>query len=356
MMIRYKCTVAYDGTAYEGWQTQKRGTSVQEQIEAVIERITGVHCSITASGRTDAGVSARAQVFHFDAEKDMTGRKWMGAMNAWLPADIHIMAVEKVSRRFHARHCVRWKRYTYRVNDGPYDVFTRNHAYQCQIPLNFEKMQETVPLLVGKHDFTALNSSPLSEYPDQVRTVEKIELERNGSMISMTFQAKGFLRYMVRMMSAQLIEVGKGKLTPDDVRRILDSRDKTTSKRNAPACGLTLEEVSYYDVMAMSDEAVIREYILKDEIPSDYHLADLEAHIASRRFPMIYLMTDRHDRKMGEARLDETGVTITVKKEEDRKAAESLKEDIRLWLAENGMPQDTLIRFVSADQADHGKL
>lgn len=350
-MIRYKCTVSYDGTSYEGWQTQKRGNSIQEQIETVLERITGTAVNIVASGRTDAGVSARAQVFHFDTEKDMPGRKWVGAINAGLPDDIHIMAVEKVTRRFHARHCVRWKRYTYRVNDGPYDVFTRNHAYQCQIPLNFEKMRETVPFLTGRHDFTALNSSTLAEYPDQVRTVEKIELARRGNMILMTFQAKGFLRYMVRMMSAQLIEVGKGKLTPQDVKAILDSHSKSVSKRNAPACGLTLEEVSYYDVMAMSEEAVIREYILKDDIPAGLDLSVMERNIAERRFPMTWLVTSRRGNvPYGQAVHDASGIRITVNSSDYLGAAEGLADDIRLWLAENGMPEDTPVTFCCREE------
>lgn len=341
-MIRYKCTVSYDGTAYEGWQTQKRGNSIQEQIESSLARITGTPVNITASGRTDAGVSARAQVFHFDTEKDMSGRKWAGAINAGLPPDIHIMSVEKVTRRFHARHCVRWKRYTYRVNDGPYDVFTRNHACQCPVPLDFARMQETVPYLTGRHDFTALNSSTLAEYPDQVRTVEKIELERRGNMILMTFQAKGFLRYMVRMLSAQLIEVGKGKLSPQDVKAILDSRSKSVSKRNAPACGLTLEEVSYYDVMAMSSDAVIREYILKDDIPEGLDLFVLERNIAERKYPMTWLMTSRRGNvPYGQVIHDASGIRITVNGSEYLAAAAGLEEDIRRWLAENGMPEDT---------------
>ena len=352
-MIRYKCVVAYNGAAYDGWQTQKNGRSIQEQIEPIIRHITNEHTVITASGRTDAGVSARAQVFHFDTEKDMTGRKWMGAINAFLPKDIHIISVEQVSRRFHARHCVRWKRYTYRVNDGPYDVFTKDIAYQCPIPLHLTAMQEAARYLVGKHDFTAYNSSPLSEYPDQVRTVESIEVTRNGHMIEMTFQAKGFLRYMVRMMSAQLIEVGKGKLKPEDVKKILDTKSKSTSKRNAPACGLMLEQVDYYDVMAMSQRALLREFILKDDIPSQWDLHNLEEHIRTKTFPMIYVLTGRHGvEPTGYALMDESGVTVHVYEEKDLEDALTLEEDIHLWLEENGFSENTKTSFT----VDNAKL
>lgn len=340
-MIRYKCTVSYLGKNYAGWQTQKNGNSIQELIEKNIERITGVRTPITASGRTDAGVSARGQVFHFDAEKDMDGRKWVSAINVFLPDDIHVLKVEKVPWRFHARHCVRWKKYTYRVNDGQYDVFTKDIAYQCAIPLDDAKMHEAAQYLIGKHDFSALNSSPLSEYPDQVRTVESIEIVRHGHMIEMTFQAKGFLRYMVRMMSAAIIEAGKGKIQPTDVKELLESCDKSHSKRNAPACGLTLEEVNYYDVMAMSEEAIIREYILKDETDN---LQEKEEHIRNRVFPMQWIVTTRRNNTvLGEAVFDETGIHIHVNKEEDIPIVETLYEDIHVWLSENGYDPETRI-------------
>ena len=341
-MIRYKCTVSYLGRNYAGWQTQKNGNSIQEIIEANIQRITGVRTTITASGRTDAGVSARGQVFHFDSDKDMGGRKWVSAINAYLPDDIHILKVEKVPWRFHARHSVRWKKYTYRVNDGPYDVFTKDIAYQCAIPLDDAKMHEAAKYLIGKHDFSALNSSPLSEYPDQVRTVEDIQIVRNGHLIEMTFQAKGFLRYMVRMMSAAIIEAGKGKIEPIEVKELLDSCDKSHSKRNAPACGLMLEEVNYYDVMAMSEEAIIREYILKDETDN---LKEKEEHIHNRIFPMHWIVTTRRNNEvLGEAVFDETGIEILVKEEKDVPLVMTLNKDMKLWLSENGYEEDTPIR------------
>lgn len=338
-MIRYKCTVSYLGKNYAGWQTQKNGKSIQELLEKNIERITGVRTPITASGRTDAGVSARGQVFHFDSEKDMGVRKWVSAINVFLPDDIHVLKVEKVPWRFHARHCVRWKKYTYRVNDGPYDVFTKDIAYQCAIPLDDTKMHEAAQYFIGKHDFSALNSSPLSEYPDQVRTVERIDIVRHGHMIELTFQAKGFLRYMVRMMSAAIIEAGKGKIEPADVRELLESCDKSHSKRNAPACGLTLEEVNYYDVMAMSEEAIIREYILKDETDN---LQEKEEHIHNRTFPMYWIITKRrHNAVLGETVFDETGIHLHVNKEEDIPLVMTLQDDISAWLSENGYALET---------------
>ena len=219
--------------------------------------------------------------------------------------------------------------------------FTKDIAYQCAIPLDDAKMHEAAQYLIGKHDFSALNSSPLSEYPDQVRTVESIEIVRHGHMIEMTFQAKGFLRYMVRMMSAAIIEAGKGKIQPTDVKELLESCDKSHSKRNAPACGLTLEEVNYYDVMAMSEEAIIREYILKDETDN---LPEKEEHIRNRVFPMQWIVTTRRNNTvLGEAVFDETGIHIHVNKEEDIPIVETLYEDIHVWLSENGYDPETRI-------------
>ena len=118
-MMRYKCVVSYVGRNYSGWQSQRKGDSIQEILEAVIERITQEKVNVIGSGRTDAGVNARAQVFMFDTKRKMPARKWMGAINAFLPDDIHIMAVEEEDDCFHARYNVRFKQYNYRKNPFP---------------------------------------------------------------------------------------------------------------------------------------------------------------------------------------------------------------------------------------------
>ena len=133
-MTRLKCTVSYVGKGYDGWQSQKNGKSIQEHLESIISSIENREVHIIGSGRTDAGVSARAQVFCFNTERDMSERKWMGAINAFLPDDIHIMRVEKVPDTFHARYCVRWKKYTYRINDGPYDVQRFLSGHMISLP------------------------------------------------------------------------------------------------------------------------------------------------------------------------------------------------------------------------------
>ena len=292
-MIRYKCTVAYEGSGFCGWQTQKTGASVQEAIEEAIHHITNEEIHILASGRTDAGVNALGQVFQFDSEIEMSERKMMGALNSFLPDSIHIMKVEKKDRLFHVRYCVRRKQYDYRINTGPYDVFSRNHAYQCPYPLNVEKMKEAARYLVGTHDFTSFNSNPLKETPDQVRTIDSIEFFEEGQILTISFVGRGFLRYMVRMMTAQLLEAGRGRIEPEEVKRILEAKSKTASRRNAHPEGLTLVKVDYFEIVSLTAHFVVREYLPEDPLPEEFSLKTLEAEVREKALPRCYAFAGR---------------------------------------------------------------
>lgn len=349
-MKRYKCTAAYVGAAYAGWQSQKEGNSIQEQIEAVLERINGKRTKIVGSGRTDAGVNARAQVFMFETEREnMSCRKWMGAINAFLPCDIHIVDVEEVSPLFHARYNVRWKQYSYRVNTGTYDVFTEKTAYQCPIELDFEVMKETAKILEGRHDFTSFNSSPLSLYPDQTRTVFRIDLEKSGSMITMNFYGKGFLQYMVRMLSSAIIETGKHKITPDDVRKMLEAKSKSVPRRNAPACGLTLEHVEYFDMVAYNDVCQVREYLRDDVYPCDgWTLEYLEDRIRSDAYPKYYMFCTKTEQEPAGCFIVQSegnnAVLALLDEEKYREAAEEIRPLLLNWMKENGRLEDVEIK------------
>lgn len=347
-MKRYKCTVSYAGAAYEGWQSQKNGQSVQEQIEAVLEHITHQVIHITASGRTDAGVNARKQVFMFDTDLEMSPHKWMGAINGFLPKDIHIMNVEEVSPLFHARYQVRLKKYTYRINDGPYDVFTRETACQCPVSLDLDAMKEASKIFLGTHDFTSFNSTPLSLYPDQIRTVYAIDLKREEHLISMTFWGKGFLRYMVRLMSGALIDVGKHKISIAHVQEMLDARDKHIPRRNAPACGLTLEDVNYYEMIALSPKVQVREFLYGDRMPYDsWTLYDLMKRAHEGSVPRAYAFTMRNNQKLlGYLCLyEEDGLQtelVLLEKESIVYVAE-VRDQIRTWMQANGCEGDLKI-------------
>ena len=165
-MIRYKCIVSYCGANYAGWQRQNGVNSIQATIEDAIKIITVKDTTIVGSGRTDAKVNARGQVFHFDSDIDMSPYKWKGAINGFLPGDIHILSIEKVDDLFHSRFDVKEKKYTYRINMSEYDVFTKDTVYQYCRPLNVEKMIEASKCFLGTHDFTSYCSNSLEQMED----------------------------------------------------------------------------------------------------------------------------------------------------------------------------------------------
>lgn len=275
--MRYKCTVSYCGAAYCGWQSQKNGASIQEQIENALFQLTTTKTNITASGRTDAGVNAEGQVFHFDTELVMTERKWKGALNALLPKDIHIREVEAVDELFHARYCVKAKRYDYRVNLGEYDVFTKDYVYQCPYPVDVQKIREAAAYLQGKHNFASFCSNSFAETPDQTRTLYAVDVSQQGQILTISYYGKGFLRYMVRMMTAQLLEAGRGRIQPEEIKVLLEAQSKTVSRRKAKPEGLTLKEVEYFRILAMDQKVMIREYLPDD--PAQPHASDEYAFV-----------------------------------------------------------------------------
>jgi len=243
-MPRFKAIVSYDGTNYIGWQRQPNGITIQEVIETVMEKICQKEMHITGSGRTDAGVHAKAQVFHFDSDFRLSAEKWKIALNGHLPKDIRIHSVVEVNPEFHARFHTVGKRYDYLINLGEFDVFTRNQAFQCYYKLDLEKMKSASKLFIGTHDFTTFNSTPLEMQPDQVRTIYKIEFVQEGDMLRIIYEGDGFLRYMVRMLTGTLIEAARGRITEAEIKKMLDSKSKTC-RFNAKPWGLYLVRVDY---------------------------------------------------------------------------------------------------------------
>ncbi|MCI5774337.1 MAG: tRNA pseudouridine(38-40) synthase TruA [Erysipelotrichaceae bacterium] len=263
-MIRYKCTLMYDGTNYNGFQTQVNGSSIQEEVEKVLTKICDQPIKIVASGRTDAKVHAYGHVFHFDTDKELSIYKFKYAINGLLPKDIQVCDMEVVDELFHARYCVASKQYDYLINNGHYDVFKRNYSCYEKYPLDIELMQEASKIFIGEHDFTSFNASPLTEFPNQVRYIEKILLEKQDDMIKISFIGEGFLRYMVRMLSACLIEVGKKRLTVADLKGMMEAKDKKAVRYNAPAQGLYLQNITYFKMYHDGNNFIIRDSVAKD--------------------------------------------------------------------------------------------
>lgn len=241
--MRYKAIVSYDGTAYQGWQKQPDKNSVQAKIETALSRLCRHNVKITGAGRTDKGVHAFGQVFHFDTDKEF--KDITKSINSQLPEDIRIVSCKPVSDEFHSRYDAKWKHYSYIINTGKFNPIQRNYAYQLGIELDEEKMQEAAGALVGTHDFSSFNATRKDEIEDQVRTIYKIEVKRRGSLVTVDYYGDGFLRYMIRMMTGALIEAGKGKITAEDIQNIMEKMDKTACNYNVPACGLYLIEISY---------------------------------------------------------------------------------------------------------------
>ncbi len=243
--MRIKCTVSYDGSSYVGWQAQAGLHSIQNEIEKALAIIHKKPVVIHASGRTDAGVHALGQVFHFDTELTITNEKWKQAINGLLPSDIWLLHAETVDGEFHARHSCIKKTYEYRFSCGEYEVHRANYCTQLRYPVDIERIKDACTVFLGTHDFGSFNTNGIEERPYQIRTIEQIELMQEGHEYVLRFTGTGFLRYMVRMLVGSLLEVGRGRLEKETLQLWLEHPNKESCRHNAPAQGLYLKEVFY---------------------------------------------------------------------------------------------------------------
>ena len=243
--MRYKVTVAYDGNNYAGFQSQVNALAIQDVIENTIYKNFSEKIRIVMSSRTDAGVHAKGQVFHFDSDKKKNLGKLKYSFNSLLPKDIHVLKVENVSDNFHARFSVKNKTYEYIINTGEYDVFSKSYAYQCFYHLDIELMKKGAALLIGEHDFSSFNTSSEKEYPNQVRTISEFKITTKKDKIIIRVTSTGFLRNMVRIMVGTLIDLGRGQKTLKDIKDMLDHPCKSTRRFNADPHGLYLIKIRY---------------------------------------------------------------------------------------------------------------
>lgn len=242
---RWKCVCAYDGAAFAGWQSQAGGTAIQDVIEARLAAVFKTPVRIHGSGRTDAGVHARGQVFHFDAAWPHGTAKLLLALNATLPPALQIKSVRAVAADFHARFQATGKRYDYYLHVGDADPFTRPYCWCLFRPLDLPAMQAAAAALTGTHDFRAFTALNGPEREDTVRELRKLAVVRRGRRIQITAEAGGFMYKMVRSLTGTLVAVGEGRLTVDDVRALLTSTVRTPLVQTAPAQGLFLTKVFY---------------------------------------------------------------------------------------------------------------
>ena len=241
--MRYKAVVSYDGSRFSGWQVQSDRPSVQQTLQQAISKIADQPVKITGSGRTDAGVHAYGQVFHFDLDK--TYKDLRTAINSQLPSSVYIRSLEEVADDFHSRYDVCWKHYDYLINNGEYDPLKRDYCCFEREKLDVDLMKQAAGIFIGTHDFTSFNATGKDEIVNQERTVYNITVAREDDMIRLSFYGSGFLRYMVRMIARTLMEAGKGKISLEEIREMLEKKDKEACHYNGEAQGLYLVEVGY---------------------------------------------------------------------------------------------------------------
>ena len=244
---RFKLTVAYDGTAYAGWQVQPGEQTVQDEIEKALKLIVGHDCKVHGSGRTDAGVHARGQVAHVDLFTRMDAKAVLRALNARLPQDIRIVASARARANFHARRSAHSKEYRYTVWAGPvmppHMRLTAAHIYKMP---DIEAMREAARRFVGRHDFAAFTANPRREVETTVRTIYDCRITKSGHTVTFAVRGEGFLYKQVRSMAGFLLRVGSGHEKPEAVEALLDAHSPRTARvPSAPACGLTLWRVWY---------------------------------------------------------------------------------------------------------------
>ena len=242
-MVRIKCKVSYDGSKFYSFQVQNKERTIQGEIQKALKNICQSEVIIHASGRTDAKVHAKAQIFHFDTTKQMPSNKWKMAMNPFLPNDIHILECEEVDENFHSRYSAVQKEYRYYLSTNEYSPFETNYIYQYNRSLDLQLMQEAAKLFIGKHDFASYCS--YDQYGNTIRTIYKFEVNEKNGIVEFIVRGDGFRRYMVRHLVGALIQIGAHRFTINQAKARLESCGKEHILFKAKPQGLYLYQVDY---------------------------------------------------------------------------------------------------------------
>jgi tRNA pseudouridine38-40 synthase len=256
--MRYRAVVAYDGTAYRGWQAQPSGATVQQAIETALSTVLREPVRIVAAGRTDAGVHARGQVIAFDARAALSAAPAAGepggpsslaralrSVNAVLPEDIVLRTLDIAAPGFDPRHDAVHRGYRYRIwNAEVRSPFERTRAWHVREPLDDVAMREAAARLVGRHDFASFQGADDVPRPS-VREVSRSELGRADEVVEYVIEANSFARHMVRNVVGLLVEIGRGRLSSGAAGELLEARDRRLAPAPAPPHGLCLEWVRY---------------------------------------------------------------------------------------------------------------
>ncbi len=244
---RIRLTVAYDGTAYCGWQVQPNGNTIEAELNKALKALFGEEIRVLGASRTDAGVHARGNVCVFDTRTRMDASKISFALNTYLPRDISIQKSEEVAPDFHPRFCNTIKTYEYRILNRTFpDPTRRLYAMFHHYPLDCGRMGRAAGFLKGTHDFTSFCTLQ-AHVTNRVRTIYDISVDKEQDMITIRVTGNGFLYNMVRIIAGTLIRVGGGFLEPEDIPKILEAKDRSAAAETARPEGLTLVEILYPD-------------------------------------------------------------------------------------------------------------
>lgn len=241
----FKLTIGYDGTRYYGWEHKEGRDTVQGRLMQVLGHLSKEPVHVIGGGRTDAGVHARGMVANVHLVTDMAALELKDYMNHYLPDDIVVFMAEEVPERFHARYNATGKTYCYTLYNGAdKPLFDRKYVWKIEKPLAVEKMLEAADILKGSHDFAGFCKNPQKK-KSTIRTVDRIDIERQNDYVKLYFHGDGFLHHMVRIMTGTLVAVGCGEMSSEQVARALEEKNRGFAGVTAPAQGLCLVEMDY---------------------------------------------------------------------------------------------------------------
>jgi tRNA pseudouridine38-40 synthase len=244
-MKRVKLVVAYDGTNYHGWQVQDNGITIEEVLNRTISELVQEDIKVIGASRTDAGVHACGNVAVFDTESRIPGDKFSFALNQRLPEDIRIQESCEVHADFHPRYADTVKTYEYNILNRRFELPSKRlYAAFCYYPMDIERMNQAAVYLVGEHDFKSFCSAG-AQVQTTVRTIYAVNVTKEDDMVHIRITGNGFLYNMVRIIAGTLMQVGTGLMEPEQVKEILEARDRSKAGPTAVAKGLTLVEIRY---------------------------------------------------------------------------------------------------------------
>jgi tRNA pseudouridine38-40 synthase len=239
-----RITLAFNGSAYCGWQIQKNQPTVQGLVSEAIARITGEQVNLTGSGRTDAGTHARGLAANFHTDSKIKPEKFVPALNSILPPDIRILSARQAALSFHARRDARSKIYRYQIYLGPILLpHLMGEFFHFPFPVDMAKIKRAAHQFQGEHDFASFAKSPAK--PNTVRRIFRCDISDKGHRLLLTVEGNGFLHHMVRNMAGTLLEVGRGSITLAEFQELFNQRDRNLAGFTAPAHGLILLKVKY---------------------------------------------------------------------------------------------------------------